>query len=96
MAQVTAPVDKTTVVVDVDKSSGVGLAAHDDCVYLCGNSLGLQPRAAKQMLLEELDVWARRGVHGHVEHDHGRGWVSVDDLAVASSARIVGMSSAWC
>jgi len=31
-----------------------------DCVYLCGNSLGLQPRHTRQLLLEELDVWAER------------------------------------
>src|SRR5690348_17686739 len=38
-------------------------------VYLCGNSLGLQPRATRQALLDELDDWARLGVEGHV---HGR------------------------
>ena len=38
-------------------------------VYLCGNSLGLQPRATRQALVDELDDWARLGVEGHV---HGR------------------------
>ncbi len=34
-------------------------------VYLCGNSLGLQPRSAKKFLLEELSDWASEGVEGH-------------------------------
>ena len=38
-------------------------------VYLCGNSLGLQPRGTRRALLDELDDWARLGVEGHV---HGR------------------------
>ena len=29
-------------------------------VYLCGNSLGLMPKNAKKLMLEELDVWSRR------------------------------------
>ncbi|MEO7149545.1 MAG: kynureninase [Rhodanobacteraceae bacterium] len=37
--------------------------------YFCGNSLGLQPRATRRALLDELDDWARLGVEGHM---HGR------------------------
>jgi kynureninase len=29
-----------------------------DVIYLCGNSLGLQPRATRGAILEELDDWA--------------------------------------
>lgn len=29
-----------------------------DVVYLCGNSLGLQPKATRGAILEELDDWA--------------------------------------
>ncbi len=36
-----------------------------DCVYLCGNSLGLQPKAAARYLEEELAAWRRFGVEGH-------------------------------
>lgn len=32
----------------------------DSCVYMAGNSLGLQNRRAAEMVLEELDVWADR------------------------------------
>jgi kynureninase len=36
-----------------------------DCIYLCGNSLGLQPKAAARYLEEELAAWRRLGVEGH-------------------------------
>lgn len=38
--------------------------------YLVGNSLGLQPRAVRQALLDELDDWARLGVEGHLHARH--------------------------
>ncbi|MFM8995633.1 MAG: hypothetical protein ACKOI1_05240, partial [Bacteroidota bacterium] len=34
-------------------------------IYLCGNSLGLQPKSAKQALTNELEDWAQWGVEGH-------------------------------
>jgi kynureninase len=45
----------------------------DPMVYLCGHSLGLLPLAARDLLNEELDEWARLGVEGH-EHAR-RPWV---------------------
>lgn len=40
---------------------------HDDgeVAYFCGNSLGLQPRAVRQALSDELDDWAQLAVEGH-------------------------------
>lgn len=37
----------------------------EECVYLSGNSLGLQPKNARKYLEEELDNWAKIGVHAH-------------------------------
>jgi len=34
-------------------------------VYLCGNSLGLQPKTTKDYINQELDDWAKYGVEGH-------------------------------
>lgn len=34
-------------------------------LYFCGNSLGLQPRAVRAALLQELDDWAALGVEAH-------------------------------
>ncbi|HLY51818.1 MAG TPA: kynureninase [Steroidobacteraceae bacterium] len=68
-------------------------------VYLCGHSLGLQPRAARELVLEELDEWAQRAVEGH-EHAR-RPWVPYHEnlrsaLAELSGARpgeVVAMNS---
>ncbi|XP_067405609.1 kynureninase isoform X2 [Emydura macquarii macquarii] len=38
---------------------------NESCIYFAGNSLGLQPKKVKAYLDEELDMWARTGVHGH-------------------------------
>src|SRR5688572_33305861 len=38
--------------------------------YFCGNSLGLQPRAVRAALLQELDDWARLGVEAHFRGRH--------------------------
>lgn len=36
-------------------------------VYLCGNSLGLQPVSTPQFIDNELKIWAKMGVEGHFE-----------------------------
>ncbi|MBU8896448.1 kynureninase [Corallococcus sp. M34] len=57
-------------------------------VYLAGNSLGLQPKRARQYIQEELEDWARLGVEGHV---HGRHpWLPYHELLTEQVARIVG------
>ncbi|KAJ3098857.1 hypothetical protein HDU96_010922 [Phlyctochytrium bullatum] len=66
------------------------LGPDDACVYMIGNSLGLQPRRTRELLNQELDVWAERGVNGHFDHPHGRPWVTVDDNVIEESAKIVG------
>lgn len=38
-----------------------------DAVYLCGNSLGLQPKTAKTAIEEVLIAWKELGVKGHFE-----------------------------
>ncbi|MGO9804809.1 MAG: kynureninase [Steroidobacteraceae bacterium] len=68
-------------------------------VYLCGHSLGLQPHAARELVIEELDEWAQRAVEGH-EHAR-RPWVPYHEnlsqglaqLTGASAAEVVAMNS---
>ena len=56
--------------------------------YFCGNSLGLQPRAVRGALLEELDDWARLGVEAHF---HGRHpWMPYHEFVRDSLAACVG------
>jgi kynureninase len=57
-------------------------------VYLCGHSLGLQPAAARGLVQQELDDWARLGVDGHF---HGTTpWYSYHEALRDSGARLVG------
>ena len=59
-------------------------------VYLCGHSLGLQPKLAAQFVREELSEWARRGVEGHFEA--ARPWVSYHRNATRALAALAGAS----
>jgi kynureninase len=57
-------------------------------VYLCGHSLGLQPKAVAAIVKEELDNWADRAVEGHFESQ--RPWLSYHECFAPSLARLVG------
>jgi kynureninase len=59
------------------------------CVYMCGNSLGLQPVNVAKYVNEELQRWSRGGVRGHFE-GAGRHWAKIDDHVQAPMARVVG------
>ncbi len=59
-----------------------------DCIYLCGNSLGLQPKATSDFVNEELKNWQKRGVEGHFTGN--KPWVSYHKNSKASLAKIVG------
>ncbi|MFD2396538.1 hypothetical protein ACFSVJ_06470 [Prauserella oleivorans] len=61
---------------------------YPDTAYLAGNSLGLQPRATRGELLEDLDDWARLGVEGH--HEAKRPWYPYHELLTEPAARLVG------
>ena len=59
-----------------------------DFLYFCGNSLGLQPRTAKQALDSELEDWANLGVEGHF---HGKKpWFHYHKFLTEHSAELVG------
>ncbi|KAL0265052.1 Kynureninase (L-kynurenine hydrolase) [Diplodia seriata] len=61
--------------------------------YLCGNSLGLQPRRTQEYIRKYLDTWANKGVYGHfqpLEDAVSKPWVDIDEDAKVESAKIVG------
>ncbi|XP_017595757.1 kynureninase isoform X2 [Corvus hawaiiensis] len=60
----------------------------ESCIYFVGNSLGLQPRKVKTYLDEELDKWARTGVHGHFNGQ--RPWALADECILDLMAELVG------
>lgn len=57
-------------------------------IYLCGNSLGLQPKNTKQYINEELEDWEKYGVEGHFEARHP--WLPYHEFVTESLARLVG------
>ena len=57
-------------------------------VYLCGNSLGLQPKRAVRFVEEELANWRDYAVDGHFHSD--RPWVSYHRQANAGFAELTG------
>ncbi|KAM9328211.1 kynureninase isoform 2-T3 [Pholidichthys leucotaenia] len=59
-----------------------------ECIYLVGNSLGLQPRKAKQYIEEELDNWGKMGIHGHMIGP--RPWAWAENTIEELMANVVG------
>ena len=63
----------------------------NEVIYLCGNSLGLQPKTAKKALENELEDWAKWGVEGHFQ---GRKpWFHYHKFLTDLSAEIAGAKS---
>ncbi len=60
----------------------------EELTYLCGNSLGLAPLAARARVLEELDDWERLGVRGHEQGR--RAWVGYAERLAPSLAQLAG------
>jgi kynureninase len=56
--------------------------------YLDGDSLGLQPKAAREMVLAELDKWAYDGARAHFETD--RPWIPYHTYVAEPMARLTG------
>lgn len=57
-------------------------------VYVCGNSLGLQPKLAVQYVTEVLSDWAHLGVEGHFKAD--RPWLNYHRQACSGFAALTG------
>jgi kynureninase len=60
----------------------------EDCIYLCGHSLGLQPKSARSYLEQELRDWAQLGVEGHFHAKNP--WVPYHRLLTDQTAALVG------
>ena len=60
----------------------------EECLYLCGHSLGLQPKSARTYIEQELRDWADLGVEGHF---HGKDpWMPYHRLLTEQTATLVG------
>ncbi len=57
-------------------------------VYLCGHSLGLQPKSAHSYVQQELRDWAELGVEGHFQGKNP--WFTYHRLLAEQTAELVG------
>ena len=60
----------------------------DELIYLCGNSLGLQPKTTKSYLEQELLDWANLGVEGHTHAKNP--WLNYNEMLTPTMAKLVG------
>ena len=64
----------------------------EECVYLCGHSLGLQPKSAASYVEQELRDWAELGVEGHFHAKNP--WMPYHRLLTRQTADLVGAEAA--
>jgi len=57
-------------------------------IYLCGNSLGLQPKNARAAIEQELNDWAELGVEGHFAGKNP--WMYYHHFLTEKAAKVVG------
>lgn len=60
----------------------------NDCIYLCGNSLGLQPKSVRSYVEQELSDWEKFGVEGHFHASNP--WMPYHELLTEKTAKLVG------
>jgi kynureninase len=59
-----------------------------EAIYLCGNSLGLQPKTVEKHIMTELEDWRKYGVEGHI---HARNpWLYYHHLFTDSLCKLTG------
>ncbi len=63
-------------------------AENKPVIYLCGNSLGLQPRRAADDVMRFMAEWQRLAVLGY--HDAGADWLNLHDRLAPTAALLVG------
>jgi kynureninase len=59
-----------------------------ECIYFCGNSLGLQPTNVEERILQELHDWRNLGVNGYVHAKNP--WLFYQDYFKEPLAKIAG------
>jgi len=60
----------------------------NELIYLCGNSLGLQPKSTRDYINQELEDWKNLGVEGHLHAKHP--WMPYHEFLTDKMARVVG------
>ncbi|MFK7906583.1 MAG: kynureninase [Chitinophagales bacterium] len=57
-------------------------------IYLCGNSLGLQPKSTRNAIEQELKDWENHGVEGHFHAKNP--WLPYHEFLTEAMAKVVG------
>ena len=57
-------------------------------IYLCGNSLGLQPKTTEAAIKQELEDWKQYGVEGHLHAKNP--WLPYHEFLTNAMANVVG------
>ncbi|KAI8954618.1 kynureninase 1 [Xylaria longipes] len=76
-----------------DRSNDAHVDETTPCTYLCGNSLGVQPKRTAARIQQYLATWATQGVQGHfkpLEDSTLPTWLDADHRAAQMMAPIVG------
>lgn len=60
----------------------------EDAIYLCGNSLGLQPKSAAQYIADQMNTWKELAVEGWFQGDDP--WLEYQKSLSSSISKIVG------
>ena len=72
-------------------ATSVDVDGDEPCVYLVGNSLGLQPKRTRRHVTDQLDKWARLGLGGHFEEPYP--WYSIGEATAEKAMPIVGAAN---
>lgn len=59
-----------------------------ECTYLCGHSLGLQPKTVSAFIEQDLKAWAELGVEGHFHAQHP--WIPYHRFLTEQLSELVG------
>ena len=63
----------------------------NDPIYLCGHSLGLQPKQTKQYIDEVIEDWSNFGVEGHLKGNSP--WFDYHTFLTSSMSKLVGANN---
>ena len=72
----------------------IPLHKDEPCIYMVGNSLGLQPKSTKSFINQELEDWKMLGVEGHFDKRASRPWFHYHKFTKEALAKIVGAKPA--
>uniref|UniRef100_A0A915P2B5 Kynureninase n=1 Tax=Meloidogyne floridensis TaxID=298350 RepID=A0A915P2B5_9BILA len=66
----------------------VNTGLEKECIYLCSNSVGLQPKCTKKYINNVLKQWEEMGVDGHFYGPEP--WINCDDRLLEGIVKLVG------